>query len=80
LNPGPNPPETALAELYELPLNRSGEPVEGFSPRGGDVDRNGVYWTALASGHMASFDQAARGAVRAVLDSFVKGVALPALR
>ncbi len=57
LNPGPHPPETALAELYELPLNQSGEPVEGFSPRGGDVDRNGVYWTALASGHLASFDR-----------------------
>jgi len=57
LNPGAHPPETALAELYELPLNQSGEPVEGFSPRGGDVDRNGVYWTALASGHLASFDR-----------------------
>src|SRR6059058_3149549 len=57
LVPGPNPPETALAELYELPLDRSGVPVEGFSPRGGDVDRNGVYWTALASGHLASFDR-----------------------
>src|SRR5204862_2387048 len=41
LNPGPNPSETALAELYELPLDKSGNPVEGFSPRGGDVDRNG---------------------------------------
>jgi hypothetical protein len=57
LNPGPNPPETALAELYELPLDRAGAPVEGFSPRGGDVDRNGVYWAALASGHLASFDR-----------------------
>jgi hypothetical protein len=57
LNPGANPPETALAELYELPLNRLGEPVGGFSPRGGDVDRHGVYWTALASGHLASFDR-----------------------
>ena len=57
LNPGAHPPETALAELYELPLNQSGEPVGGFSPRGGDVDRNGVYWTALASGHLASFDR-----------------------
>jgi hypothetical protein len=57
LTPGPNPPETALAELYEPPLSRSGEPIEGFSPRGGDVDRNGVYWTALASGHLASFDR-----------------------
>src|SRR5207248_3014949 len=57
LNPGPNPPETALAELYELPLDRSGVPIAGFSPRGGDVDRSGVYWTALASGHLASFDR-----------------------
>ena len=32
-------------------------PIEGFSPRGGDVDRNGVMWAALASGHMASFDR-----------------------
>lgn len=55
LNPGPNPPETALAEVYEPPFN---DPVKpGFSPRGGDVDRNGVYWTALASGHLASFDR-----------------------
>ena len=57
LNPGRNPPETALAEVYELPLSQAGQPVEGFSPRGGDVDRNGVYWTALASGHLASFDR-----------------------
>jgi hypothetical protein len=57
LNPGPNPPATALAEYYELPLNEAGEPVEGFSPRGMDVDRDGVVWTALASGHMASFDR-----------------------
>ena len=56
LNPGSNPPETALAEIYELPM-RDGAPIEGFSPRGGDVDRNGVYWTALASGHLASFDR-----------------------
>jgi len=57
LVPGDNPPETALAELYELPLDENGEPVTGFSPRGGDIDRNGVVWVALASGHMASFDR-----------------------
>jgi hypothetical protein len=57
LNPGSNPTETALAEYYELPLNDSGEPIEGFSPRGMDVDRNGVAWVALASGHLASFDR-----------------------
>jgi len=50
LTPGSHPPETALAEVYEPPF-------PGYSPRGGDVDRNGVFWTALASGHMASFDR-----------------------
>jgi len=57
LDPGSNPPETALVEYYELPLNAKGEPVNGFSPRGMDVDRNGVAWVALASGHLASFDR-----------------------
>jgi hypothetical protein len=57
LEPGSNPTETALVEYYELPLDDEGEPVEGFSPRGMDVDRNGVAWVALASGHLASFDR-----------------------
>lgn len=57
LNPGAHPPETALAELYELPVDEKGEPIEGFSPRGMDIDRNGVAWVALASGHLASFDR-----------------------
>lgn len=57
LNPGAHPPETALAEYYELPVNAAGEPIEGFSPRGMDIDRDGVAWVALASGHMASFDR-----------------------
>jgi hypothetical protein len=57
LNPGANPPETALAEVYEPPYNNPRAPVQGYSPRGGDVDRNGVYWSALASGHLASFDR-----------------------
>jgi hypothetical protein len=57
LSPGANPPETALTEVFELPWNNPAAPSAGFSPRGGDVDRNGVYWAALASGHMASFDR-----------------------
>jgi hypothetical protein len=57
LNPGSNPPETALAEAYEPPFNNPKAPVQGFSPRGGDIDRNGVAWVALASGHLASFDR-----------------------
>jgi hypothetical protein len=56
--PGPNPSETALTEIYELPaVTDPKADVLGFSPRGGDVDRNGVMWTALSSGHMASFDR-----------------------
>lgn len=57
LTPGKNPPETALVEYYELPLKENGEPIEGYSPRGMDIDRDGVAWVALASGHMASFDR-----------------------
>jgi hypothetical protein len=57
LVPGPNPAETALVEYYEPPFNNPGAPVQGFSPRGMDVDRNGVVWAALASGHLASFDR-----------------------
>jgi hypothetical protein len=55
--PGRNPSETALAEYYEPPFDNPNVPKRGFSPRGADVDRNGVMWVALASGHMASFDR-----------------------
>ncbi len=57
LSPGANPPETALTEIFELPVNNPKATVQGFSPRGMDIDRNGVAWVALASGHMASFDR-----------------------
>jgi streptogramin lyase len=50
LNPGPNPAETGLAEVYQVP-------APGFGPRGGDIDRNGVYWVSLSSGHLGSFDR-----------------------
>ncbi len=49
--PGANPTEDALAERYEVPL------AQGYGPRGMDVDRNGVAWVALGSGHLASFDR-----------------------
>jgi hypothetical protein len=57
LVPGPNPSETAIAEVYEPPLDAKGAPIEGYSPRGMDVDRDGVVWAAMASGHLASFDR-----------------------
>jgi hypothetical protein len=57
LSPGANPPETALAEVYEPPGPEAGVPVWGYSPRGMDIDRHGVVWAALASGHLASFDR-----------------------
>ena len=57
LNPGSNPPATTLAEIYELPWNNPKAAVRGFGPRGLDIDRNGVVWTVLTSGHFASFDR-----------------------
>ncbi len=55
--PGSNPPATALAEIYELPWNNPKAAIKGFGPRGMDIDRNGVVWTVLTSGHFASFDR-----------------------
>jgi hypothetical protein len=57
LDPGSQPPETALAEIYELPWNDPKARVHGYSPRGLDIDRRGIVWTVLASGHLASFDR-----------------------
>jgi hypothetical protein len=57
LTPGSNPPETTLAEYYEVPWNNPKAKVSGFSPRGMDIDRNNVAWVALGSGHLASFDR-----------------------
>jgi hypothetical protein len=57
LVPGSNPPATALSEYYEVPWNNPKAPVQGFGPRGMDVDSNGVVWTVLSSGHLASFDR-----------------------
>ena len=57
LDPGDNPSEMALTEVFEVPWGNPAAPVQGYSPRGMDIDRNGVVWTPLASGHMASFDR-----------------------
>ena len=57
LDPGSNPPATALTEIYELPWGNPKAAVQGYSPRGMDIDREGVVWTPLASGHLASFDR-----------------------
>ena len=65
-NPGPYPgriarldPSTCLAEVYEPPIDNPRAPDKhGATPRGVDVDRNGLIWTALAgTGHTASFDR-----------------------
>ena len=50
-------PATGLTEFFQPPCGNPDVPVQGYSPRGGDIDRNGVFWSALASGHMASFDR-----------------------
>jgi hypothetical protein len=57
VSPGDNPSATALTEIFEVPWNEPKAAVNGYGPRGGDIDRNGVFWTSLASGHLASFDR-----------------------
>ena len=43
-------PETGLSEIYNVPL-------PGFGIRGGDIDKNGVVWASLSSGHLASLSR-----------------------
>jgi hypothetical protein len=50
IDPGSNPPATALTEIYNIPL-------PGYGLRGADIDRSGVVWTSLASGHLGRFDR-----------------------
>ncbi len=50
LLPGDNPPQTSLAEVYYPPL-------PGFGVRGADIDKNGVVWSSLGSGHLGEFDR-----------------------
>ena len=61
LDRGDNPPESCIAEVYEPPSieNPAVDAARtGHAPRGIDVDRNGLIWTALSgSGHLASFDR-----------------------
>jgi hypothetical protein len=57
--PGQHPPQTCMTEAYEPPFNNAAAPgVLGYTPRGIDIDTNGVVWTALSgSGHLATFDR-----------------------
>ncbi|MFM1897678.1 MAG: hypothetical protein RLZZ385_2752 [Pseudomonadota bacterium] len=43
-------PVTGLGERYNVPL-------PGFGSRGADIDKNGVVWVSLASGHLGAFDR-----------------------
>ena len=55
--PGDDPTHTALTEFFEVPWNEPDAPEQGYSPRGMDVDSDGIVWTVLSSGHLASFDR-----------------------
>jgi hypothetical protein len=48
--PGSDPSNTALSEIYQPPPGT-------FGPRGIDIGLDGVVWTVLSSGHIASFDR-----------------------
>ncbi len=43
-------PRTSLSEIYNVP-------APGFGVRGADIDRDGVIWVSLASGHLGRFDR-----------------------
>lgn len=43
-------PKTLLTEIYTPPL-------PGFGVRGADIDRHGVVWASLGSGHLGEFDR-----------------------
>jgi hypothetical protein len=43
-------PRSSLTELYTVPL-------PGYGVRGADIDRNGVVWVSLGSGHLGEFDR-----------------------
>jgi hypothetical protein len=43
-------PRSRLSEIYNVP-------APGFGVRGADIDRNGVVWVSLASGHLGAFDR-----------------------
>jgi hypothetical protein len=48
--PGADPTHTAVTEIYEPPF-------PAYGARGGDIDRNGVFWASFSSGHLGSFDR-----------------------
>ncbi len=53
-------PKTCLTEQYQPPFETEAVPRSqwGHGPRGIDIDKNGILWTALGgSGHIASFDR-----------------------
>ena len=55
---GDDPPRTCMAEYYQPPFENPDAAVQGYSPRGIDIDTNGIVWTALSgSGHVARFDR-----------------------
>ena len=43
-------PATGLGEIFRPPL-------PGFGIRGADIDRNGVVWSSMGSGHLGEFDR-----------------------
>jgi hypothetical protein len=56
---GNNPPYTCKTEIYEPPFFPDNpKDFGGYTPRGIDVDRNGILWTGLSGGpHMGAFDR-----------------------
>jgi hypothetical protein len=43
-------PRTGVSEIFNVP-------APGYAPRGADIDKQGVVWVSMGSGHLGSFDR-----------------------
>ena len=55
--PGPIRPRLRSQKSMSCPSTIPRRPMHGYWPRGMNIDRNGVVWVPLASGHLGAFDR-----------------------
>ena len=56
LEPGKNPPQTCVAEVYEPPKLADGR-YAAFGARGVAIDSEGIAWVSFHDGHVGRFDR-----------------------
>lgn len=56
LDPGVNPPQTCVTEVYQPPKRKDGS-YSAFGARGISIDTEGVAWISFNDGHLGKFDR-----------------------